>query len=121
MDRVRRAPRARGRSQHPHRTSARATTARRHVPRLTGVADLVNGRGRSGNWPGPPIRPQPEIRNPLLRSGAALLGPAADPGGEQVTKADHPDYLASLHDGQVTEAVQEHHLGRVFQGGIRPG
>ncbi len=51
--------------------------------------------------------------------GAALLARPADPGGEQVTEADHAAHGASFHDREMPEAVQEHHLGRVLDGGIR--
>jgi hypothetical protein len=50
---------------------------------------------------------------------AALLGWPADPGGEQVPEADHPVDAPPLHDGQVTEAVQEHDLGRVLDRRVR--
>ena len=50
---------------------------------------------------------------------AALLGRSADPGGEQVTEADHTVHAPPLHDGQVTEAVQEHDLGRVLDRRVR--
>lgn len=45
----------------------------------------------------------------------------ADPGGEQVAEADHAADRASLHDREVPEAVQEHHLGRVLDRGVRFG
>src|SRR5271169_6517807 len=56
-----------------------------------------------------------------LRSGrrTALLRRAADPGGEQITEADDTVYLATLHDGQMAEAVQQHDLGRVLDRCLR--
>ncbi len=49
----------------------------------------------------------------------AALGRPADPGGEQVTEADHAVDPPPLHDRQVAEAVQEHDLGRVLHRRVR--
>jgi len=93
---------------------------------------------RTGSWPMPEAdpaarptsrrsrgrRPASPGRNALEGAGArgrvgltrcaALLGWAADPGGEQVSEADHAVDAPPFHDRQVAEAVQEHDLGRVL-------
>ena len=73
-----------------------------------------------------PVKPgvhstRPARTAPASAGDAALRRRPADPGGEQVTQADHTAYRASLHDREMPEAVQEHHLGRVFDRGVRFG
>ncbi|MGD0703655.1 MAG: hypothetical protein ABSA02_27700 [Trebonia sp.] len=42
-----------------------------------------------------------------------------DPGGGQVTQADYAAHLAALQHREVPEAVQQHELEGVLDGGIR--
>ena len=96
------------------------------IPRVRSAVDYV-ARRLAIDWLPYPDRAALGVftlaeRGPgSLTGGTAGLGRAADPGGKQVTKADHAAYFASFHDGQVTEAIQEHHLGRVLERGVRPG
>ncbi len=118
------------RSPKKIRTKIFFRTGRRFAPvrvRCRGGCRHCSITAGAGNQPETPRRPGPGLRrgqmpergrflgcSPRLTRCAALLGRPADPGGEQVTEADHAVDLPTLHDGQMAEAVQEHDLSRVL-------
>ena len=46
---------------------------------------------------------------------------AAYPDREEIAEANHAADCAPFQDGEVTESVEKHNLGRVFNGSVRAG
>ena len=96
---------------------------RRLDPRLrtAQVRQAVNVLGKVSHTP--PRQPGFCAARAKARGLQALLwcSAPADPGGQDVTDADHPGEAPALQDGEVPEPVRQHQVGRLLDCGVGSG
>ena len=89
-----------------------------------GARTFLAGAMAPARPPGRLARRNSKDRRPC-RSSALYLPSAshwaAYPDRKEIAEADHTADRAPLHDGEVTESVEKHDLGRVLNGGVRAG